>query len=937
MAPYSGITDKKVIARVDDCVKQVMAKGRDKSTAIAICRAAIEGAHEAKEARFAANADLALLSISSPSAPARTYFDAEQQEKLKALANTIRNVLEAKIHQSFTVAADELFMRGYLTRDERIALSGVIGKILGEYGPQFDELTRDAPGLLPADIEGIAEKALGNARWNWTAGAGQSILGNLGRNTSGQFAPLAASGSTSANPAPRKTTATPSTSSSAGASTSSGTTSSGSSSGSRWRPYTQNAATTEGEPGEMRWDNPGSNPKLSLRDLAREWRERYWDRIRRALAATRWSKRPLEVPEGLQVLFESKELGGYIEHAEETTYAEPESAAPMVVFKDARCGKYRWVAVSSTAYRDRDKEIVSIQALKNDVDRADADGKYGPLRWWHVGKPDPWSDEPWGPGIDIGDCDFNMVIGKSLVESGTFRSDEVAVRFMEVADDLGLSIGFHHPLSQPDKSGVYSEIRRFERSALPRRYAANPWTAFRVETRKEKVMPSLSEKIKQLVGVLGGGPDAERIARTVLGGALDTEKAADAAGVEFKAAETQVETSAPQESQAPADAAQAGARDTSQAEPTQYEYNPDGGDDSVPISPEDIATFDAPAPEAETPAEGESSKEKADPTVGGGVVRSKLSNSDFVLPGRKFPVVKPGDVSDAVSSWGRYKGSISFDEFKSRLMALCRRKGEAFVNALPKDWKGGGEGKKETDAPAPQADATVVAPPAEETKAKAEDKPKAETEEKTEPKSEAKDEPKSEGQGDKEIRMGDLTVKEAGQLIAAIVMEAMTPLAGAIMGSAKEYEAAIAKMKEDVAQIATAKQAQDAEQNAEREAQAAKVKELEAKIAEAAESQKVLAAALAQSALQQEALTAELKELQGDVPAAVKAAQGGYVASEATDNLVGDNHRLKGKEYQPHADPIGDFFSRFPGMGGATEGFGPAGQAGPPPPQVPGR
>ncbi|HOW77935.1 MAG TPA: hypothetical protein PK406_00655 [Verrucomicrobiota bacterium] len=80
-------------------------------------------------------------------------------------------------------------------------------------------------------------------------------------------------------------------------------------------------------------------------------------------------------------------------------------------------------------------------------------------------------------------------------------------------------------------------------------------------------------------------------------------------------------------------------------------------------------------------------KRDMDPNVGGGVDRDKLEAGDFVFSdSRTFPVVTVGDVSDAVSSWGRYKGPHSFEEFKRRLIALCRRKGEAFVAALPAEW-----------------------------------------------------------------------------------------------------------------------------------------------------------------------------------------------------------------------------------------------------------
>lgn len=68
--------------------------------------------------------------------------------------------------------------------------------------------------------------------------------------------------------------------------------------------------------------------------------------------------------------------------------------------------------------------------------------------------------------------------------------------------------------------------------------------------------------------------------------------------------------------------------------------------------------------------------------------RQDMPASDFVIPEtRNFPVVTPDDVAAAVSSWGRYQGDVTFDEFKRRLIALAKRKGDAFVSALPDQWK----------------------------------------------------------------------------------------------------------------------------------------------------------------------------------------------------------------------------------------------------------
>ena len=139
----------------------------------------------------------------------------------------------------------------------------------------------------------------------------------------------------------------------------------------------------------------------------------------------------------------------------------------LQVFKQAD-GRDRWVIISSSAFLDRDREIVSTKALEADVARADADGDYGPLRWWHV------------KGLDIGDCDFNAMHGRLLVESGTFRHSAFAEMVKQHAGALGVSIGFLHPQDEPDATGIFNHIRRKERSLLPRGKESNLLT-FRFE------------------------------------------------------------------------------------------------------------------------------------------------------------------------------------------------------------------------------------------------------------------------------------------------------------------------------------------------------------------------------------------------------------------------------------------------------------------------
>jgi hypothetical protein len=201
-------------------------------------------------------------------------------------------------------------------------------------------------------------------------------------------------------------------------------------------------------------------------------------------------------------------------------------------------GAYRWVLLSSNSFQDTDREIVSLKALEADVARTDKEGggNYGPLRWWHMGNPDPILRVA-GAGVDIGTCDFRAMQGRTLIESGTFKDRRVALALKNRADDHLASIGFFHPMTEPDTHGVYSTIQIFERSVLPRLKASNQLTALTVKTKIGDIdMATMSEKWKEFVAVLGGD---EALAKSVVKQAQDTEAQADSAGLKFKEGEAQ--------------------------------------------------------------------------------------------------------------------------------------------------------------------------------------------------------------------------------------------------------------------------------------------------------------------------------------------------------------------------------------------------------------
>jgi len=205
----------------------------------------------------------------------------------------------------------------------------------------------------------------------------------------------------------------------------------------------------------------------------------------------------------------------------------------FIVTKDAS-GRYRWVSFSSTAYKDRDGEIVSMKAQEKDCDAMTASGDYGVLRWWHMGipvsdTPEDWKSYKAGKGIDLGVCDFSAMHGKIRVESGTFYKDSVAQSIARGAESLRMSIGFSHPPDNPDQEGTYDNIHTFERSLLPVDRESNPFTAIAVSASKE-LIPMTDEKIKKLRELLGDATADDLIQQTDM-----AEKAVDKAGVAFKA------------------------------------------------------------------------------------------------------------------------------------------------------------------------------------------------------------------------------------------------------------------------------------------------------------------------------------------------------------------------------------------------------------------
>lgn len=158
------------------------------------------------------------------------------------------------------------------------------------------------------------------------------------------------------------------------------------------------------------------------------------------------------------------------------TVKQTDPGGSFTVFKDKQ-GAWRWVAVSSSGFQDRDGETVSTRALAEDAARCDANGSYGPLDWWHT-------------DVVIGNCDFNAMHGKLLVESGTFNNPVVAQRLAQAIAskefEAGVSLQFRHREPGPHvlPGRVFKSIYKERRALLPMDAASN------IATRLEVISPA---------------------------------------------------------------------------------------------------------------------------------------------------------------------------------------------------------------------------------------------------------------------------------------------------------------------------------------------------------------------------------------------------------------------------------------------------------------
>ncbi len=158
--------------------------------------------------------------------------------------------------------------------------------------------------------------------------------------------------------------------------------------------------------------------------------------------------------------------GGEVEMKDDGSSAVTNDPGSISVFKDTT-GAWRWMAVHSNRYQDRDHELFTESAHKGWTDFVNEHDAFPPLRLWHV-------------PVNFGRADFVDYDDRGfVVSSGTFSEGaEDIAQALSGRKDLGCSHGFRFDPRDRDADGVYNRYKTFEISVLPSRSAANQLTAF---------------------------------------------------------------------------------------------------------------------------------------------------------------------------------------------------------------------------------------------------------------------------------------------------------------------------------------------------------------------------------------------------------------------------------------------------------------------------
>jgi hypothetical protein len=180
--------------------------------------------------------------------------------------------------------------------------------------------------------------------------------------------------------------------------------------------------------------------------------------------------------------------------------------------------------ITSNAYVDRDREIVSFKALHDWVETAWQGGQYvadNPLLFWHDGPP-------------IGDVIWSDMRGPFLVEIAKERRTPFAKLIFDLVEQLpiswGVSQGFrdkgHNYIG---RRKVYRRIAKKETSILPLAFAANAFTQVEVTKMGNKLRLNFLQR---------HAPEAAHLEKRLTRSARNKQSSLDKAGIARKQRQT---------------------------------------------------------------------------------------------------------------------------------------------------------------------------------------------------------------------------------------------------------------------------------------------------------------------------------------------------------------------------------------------------------------
>lgn len=198
-------------------------------------------------------------------------------------------------------------------------------------------------------------------------------------------------------------------------------------------------------------------------------------------------------------------------------------AGGFKIYED-QAGNLRWLSLSSNAFEDREGELFTTKALEEAVGYADKTGERGPLLIYHV------------PGAEVGQCDFQSVVGRFLVESGTFSDTPLGNKAVEYFtnsnEEHQVSIGYKY-VEGDETDGQYDWLRIKERSVCPYGTAANSWTDFQVVGDNKTMDAKHQEALEKIFG--------KELTAGIINTAEANTKELEESGTRFKDLEEQEE------------------------------------------------------------------------------------------------------------------------------------------------------------------------------------------------------------------------------------------------------------------------------------------------------------------------------------------------------------------------------------------------------------